>query len=273
MHPSIPLCFVDSWMFCQTQIYVFGLTIVACFFLFLWMLKKLSLRFNYEYHFFTDSVLWYFLSVFFFSRLFYVIAMWRDMKHIDGFFTFFITSDYNFSLYWALFGFFVPFLFKARFLKKPVSKYIDGVVIAFLFVTIPWYIGAFFGWQVYGKITSYGIEIPYTSNTVFVPLTGDLFPLPLVYAFVCFLLFSFLYIVSLYVKTRGIIGYGWLGIFSAIVLGLDFFSWKIDIFTSNYSVNISQVCAAFTIIICFYWIAGIIKSKPWDNTLLSNNSI
>jgi len=78
------------------SIYIFGLTLVLCFFLFLWMLKKLSTRFNYDYNIIVNSILWYFLSVFIFSRLFYIISMWKDKKYIDSIFEFLITSNYNF---------------------------------------------------------------------------------------------------------------------------------------------------------------------------------
>ncbi|USN57922.1 MAG: hypothetical protein H6767_06250 [Candidatus Peribacteria bacterium] len=84
-------------------IYTFGLTLTICFFMFLWMLRKLSGRFGYDFSFFTTNIVWYFLSVFFFSRLFYVIAKWNDMKYIKDPFQFFIMSDYNFSLFGAIF--------------------------------------------------------------------------------------------------------------------------------------------------------------------------
>jgi len=254
-------------------VYIFGLSIVVCFFLFLWMLKKLSIRFSFAYHFFTNSILWYFLSVFIFSRLFYVISMWKDMKYIQDPFDFFIMSDYNFSLFGALFGFFAVLFLNVKLLKKSIHKYIDWFMLSFLFVSILWFIWAFFGGQVYGEITSLSIGVAYDNGLSSVPLTWELFPLALVYSGICCLLFSILYILSMYVKTRGIIGYVWLGIFSAIVLALEFFSWKPDIFSVAYSVNLSQIWAIIFIVISFYWIFRVMniysksqKTILWDVT-------
>jgi len=254
-------------------VYIFWLSIVVCFFLFLWMLKKLSVRFGFEYHFFTNSILWYFISVFLFSRLFYVISMWKDMKHIQNPFDFFIMNDYNFSLFGALFGFFIVLFLNVKLLKKSIHKYIDGFVLSFLFVSILWFIWAFFGGQVYGEITSLWIWIAYDNWLSTIPLTGKLFPLPLVYSISCFVLFSTLYILSMYVKTRGIIGYVWLWIFSAMVLALEFFSWKPDIFSLAYWINLSQIWAIIFIAVSFYGIFRVmnISSKSqktilWDVT-------
>jgi prolipoprotein diacylglyceryltransferase len=63
------------------------------------MLKKLSTKYSYDVSIFVNNILWYFLSVFFFSRLFYVISKWNDLKYINNPAEFFIMSDYNFSLF------------------------------------------------------------------------------------------------------------------------------------------------------------------------------
>ncbi len=254
-------------------VYIFWLTIVVCFFLFLWMLKKLSVRFGFEYHFFTNSILWYFIFVFLFSRLFYIISMWKDMKHIQDPLDFFIMSDYNFSLFWALFGFFIVLLLNVKLVKKSIHKYIDWFMLSFLFISILWFIWAFFGWQVYGEITSLAIGIAYDNAISTIPLTWELFPLALIYSAICFILFSTLYILSMYIKTRGIIWYSGLGIFSAVVLWLESFSWKPDIFKVAYWMNISQIFAILFIMISFYGIYRVMnisgksqKTILWDVT-------
>ncbi len=231
-------------------IFVFWLTIVVCFFLFLWMLKKLSIRLGFDYNFIANSIFWYFISVFLFSRMFFILSLWRDSGNIDNFFQFFITSDYNFSLYWAIFGFFLVFFFNIRLFRREASKYIDGIIISFLFIAILWFIGAFFWWQVYGNLTSFWIEIQYNEDA-FVPLHWKLFPLALIYSFWSFLLFSVLYILSMYIKVRGLLWYVWLGIFSCMILGLDFYSWKTDVFKAMFNINLSQISALVTIIFCF----------------------
>ncbi len=246
-------------------VYIFGLTIVICFFLFLWMLKKLSLRFGFEYHFITNSILWYFLSVFLFSRIFYIISMWKDMRYIKDPLDFFIMADYNFSLFWALFGFLWILFLNTKLFKKSIHKYIDWIILSFLFIAIIWYIGAFFWGQTYGVITNFGFEI--TSNYGNNP--WKLFPLALVYSWICFLLFSGLYILSLYVKTRGIIGYVGLGIFSAFILWLEFFSGKPDIFKATLNMNLSQISAIICIILAFSGLFRVMTSSKSAQTILS----
>jgi len=242
-----------NWLF---QIYIFGLSIVLCFFLFFWMFKKLSIRFGYEYSFITNSILWYFISTFLFSRLFYIISRWKDMQHIKNPFDFFIMSDYYFSLFWAIFWFLLVLIFNTRLFHKDIKPYIDWTVLSFLFVSVFWYIWAFFWWQVFWKITNYWIEIAYTSSISSIWLSWELFPLPIIYSFLSFLIFSVLYILSMYIKIRGLLWYIWLGLFSAFILLFDFFSWKIDIFKTAYNINISQISA---ILLLFFVFGGLSK--------------
>jgi len=254
------------------SIYIFGLTLVLCFFLFLWMLKKLSTRFNYDYNIIVNSILWYFLSVFIFSRLFYIISMWKDKKYIDSIFEFLITSNYNFSLFGALFWFFVVFFFKLRLFRKNINNYMDWVVLSFLFISIIGFIWAFFWWQVYGKITTSWLWIYYTVPWS-VQITWEIFPLALFYAGIFFILFSVLYIFSLYIKTRGLIWYIWLWIFSSIILWMEFLSWKNDLFKTMYNINFSQICAVLFIILSFYWLFSILlKENSWAKVILGREN-
>jgi hypothetical protein len=252
------------------SVYIFWLTIVICFFLFFWMLKKLSIRFGYEYSFFINSVLWYFLSVFFFSRLFYAISKWKDMQHINNPLEFFIMNDYYFSLFWAIFWFLLVLLFNVKLFKKEIHSYLDGSVISFLFVAVIWYIWSLFWGQVYWKITNYWIEIPYNSSSSSVELSWELFPLAIIYAVITFLLFSLLYILSMYIKVRWLLWYLGLWIFSAMIILFEFFSWKTDMFHMAYEINISQISALVLVTYSFYGIFKIIlKWKVKKNTVLS----
>ena len=63
------------------------------------MLKKLTNKYGFDMAIFMNNILWYFVSVFFFSRLFYVISKWNDLKYIENASGFFVTTDYNFSLF------------------------------------------------------------------------------------------------------------------------------------------------------------------------------
>ena len=232
------------------------------------MLKKLSVRFWYDYRLFYQSILWYFSSTFLFGRLFYVISQWYDMRHIDNFFDFFITSDYHFSLFWAIFWFLSVLFFHTKLLKRNFSKYLDGVILSFLFILIFGFVGSFLWGQVFWGATSFWIEIPYEYNGEN-NLVWELFPLPLLYSGLFFLVFSGLYIWSLYIKIRGIIWYVWLGLFSAITLWLEVFSWKQDVFKRLIDINLSQIGAIFLFTLSIYGLIKIIKIwKKWGKTIL-----
>ena len=63
-------------------IYTFGLALSISFILFFFMLYKLSEKFGINANFFLGNVLWFFLSMFVFSRLFYIIAEWRHFQFL-----------------------------------------------------------------------------------------------------------------------------------------------------------------------------------------------
>ena len=256
-----PFFEVYDWIF----IYTFWLTLSICFFLFLWMLKKLSFKYSYDFSFFTKNMIWYFLSIFFFSRLFYIISRWNDLSYIREPFQFFITSDYNFSLLWAIFWFFLVLFIKIKLRKESFIKYIDWIVLSFLFVLFMWYIWSLFGGQVYGKETLIWIEILYTHPFTKVPYEVAIFPLPIVYSIVFFIEFSMLYILSIYVNTRWLIGYLWIISFSSILLILEFFSWKYDILKDNLNFNFNQLLSIIIIIVSFYSLYKLIKLSDIKN--------
>ena len=224
------------------------------------MLKKLSSRFGYKFSFFQSNILWYFISMFVFSRLFYVIGKWNDMKFIENPFEFFIMSDYNFSLMWALFGFFIVLYLNVRLEKTNLRKYIDGTVLASLLALVVGYVWAFLGGQVYGRDTSFGIEVLYTHPFTPVPYEVAIFPLWVVYSILAFLLFSWLYILSMFIELKGFIGYIGIICFSSILLVFEFFSWKFDIFKLGIGINLTQICALILIIASGLQLYKIMKS-------------
>lgn len=228
-------------------VYTFGLTLSLCFFLYLWMLKKLSRRFSYDFSFFLKNILYFFLGTFLFSRLFFVISKWNDLKFIKEPVEFFVMSDYNFSLFGAIFGFSLILYILLREKKQMILRYIDGIVLSFLFVLVIGQIWALLWGQVYGKQTSIGIEIMYTHPFSEVPYSVPIFPLPIVYALLFFMLFSVLYILSTFVRIRGFVWHVWMIAFWAIVLIFEFFSGKFDVFSQSIGVNMNQILALFLI--------------------------
>jgi len=257
-----PFFEIYNWFF----VYTFWLTLTICFFLFLWMLKKLSHRFWINNSFFFNRILLYFLSVFIFSRLFYIISRWNDFKFIKNPFEFFIMSDYNFSLIWAIFWFLLILFITLRLYKLNSWKYIDTVVLSFLFVLTIWYIWAFLWGQVYGKETNFWIEILYTNRFSPVPYEVPVFPLPLVYSFVFFVLFSALYMIAMFVNIRWIIWYIWIVIFSLVLLTLETFNWRYDFFKVSIWLNFTQIWAIFLILFWFYSLYKIYKNpKSLEN--------
>lgn len=246
------------------RIYTFWVTITITFFLFYFMLRKLSNKFLFDFDLFKSNILWFFLSTFIFSRLFYVLAQWSDMKFIKSPFEFFIMSDYNFSLYWAMFWFFLVLFINLRIRRENIIKYLDWVVLSFLFVLFIWYIGAFFWWQVYWKPTNLWIEIAYNNSNSLVPFTVPIFPLPIIYAILSFLLFSSLYIIKMYIKTRGFIWYWWLWVFATMSLVFEFFSWKDDFFSVKFFLNFNQICSIILLVFAWRVLYNMIKIASYE---------
>ncbi len=242
-------------------IYTFGLTITICFFLFIWMIKKLSIRFWYDYLIFKKNILWLFLWVFIFSRLFYVIWKWHDLKYIKNPFEFFIMNDYNFSLAWAIIWFFTVFFILLKIRKEKLNNFIDGITLSLLFVLVIGFIWALLWWQVYGRETLLWIEISYTHPFTPVPYQVPIFPLPIVYSIMFFILFSISYISSMYINVKWIVWYIWLIASASVLLIFEFFSWKYDIFKDSLWINLTQTFAITLIIFCAYRLLLIFKTN------------
>ena len=240
-------------------IYTFWLSLWLCFFLFLWMLKKQSDKIWFDYIIFKKNILWYFLSVFIFSRLFYVIWKWHDLKYIKNTFEFFVMNDYNFSLAWAITWFFIVLFITLKIRKERLNNFIDWIVISLLFVLIFGFIWALLGWQVYGRETSIGIEILYTNPFTPIPFQVPIFPLPIVYSVLFFILFSVAYISSMYIHVKWIVWYVWLIAIWSMFLIFDFFSWKYDIFKDSIGINLMQTFSVFLIIFSIYRLYEILK--------------
>lgn len=239
--------FFEIWDF---RIFTFWLSISLSFFMFIFMLKKLSSRLSFWFDIFKKNVLWYFVWVFFFSRLFYVIAQWDNLKYIDSFFQFFIMNDYNFSFVGMIVWFFIVFFITSKIEKKSLDNYIDAISISFFFALIIGYIWATLWGEVYGKETQIGIEILYTHAYSPVPYQVAIFPLPIIYAILSFWLFCASYIGSMYIHTKSIIGYGSFMILACFLLIFEFFSGKEDVISQNIGINMVQM---FALVLLWYF--------------------
>ncbi len=171
-------------------------------------------------------------------------------------------SEYNFSLFGAIFGFLVVLFTLSRIEKTPLSRYIDGVVLSFLAAMCIWYIGSFFGGQVYGRETMFGIEISYRNAFTPVPYQVPVFPLPIAYALLSFMLFSGMYILSLFVHIRGYIWYLGLILFSSMILIFEFFSGKQDILSVVSVFNLPQIFALVLASASAYQLYKIFRQDP-----------
>ena len=252
-------------------VYVFWLVIAICFLLFIWMMKKLSKKEWINISFFFNRILWFFLSTVIFSRIFFIISEWAEYNGMTNPVEFFIMSDYNFSLYWAIFGFFLVLIYSLKANKIRADKYIDVSVLSFLFVSALWYVGSFFWGQVYGRETNFGIEVLYSHPFSPVQYEVPIFPLALVYALATFILFFIFYSLSTVVNIRWLIWYLWFISFNALVLVLEGFSGKYDIVKSEFwFININQVFALFFIIISVYKLIKLLQRQPSKTEVIAN---
>lgn len=254
-------------IFEEFPIYFFWIGLLVSFFVFFYLLNRLTERYTFDMKIFTNNILWYFISMFFFSRLFYVISQWNDSKYIDNAGQFFIATDYDFSLFWALFWFFIVFYINIRLRREKLIKYIDSIVLSFLLALSIWYIWALFWGQIYGQATNIWIEIVY--NNPFSPISSTpVFPLPLIYFLLFFIEFAVLYILSLYIKVKWFIGHIWFIIFSLIILIFENFSWKHDIFNNYIFLNMNQILAIFLMIFSFYRLYILSQISAKDTSII-----
>ena len=263
-----PFFEIFSWVF----IYAFWLSLSICFFVFLFLLQRNAKRFWYDFSFFTHNIVWFFLSIFFFSRLFYVIANWYDQRFIwENPIQFFIMSDFNFSLFGAIFWFIIIYYVLTRIEKRDFERYIDWIVIAFFATLVIWFIWSFFGWQVYGRETHFWIEILYNRHNFSpVPFQVPIFPLPLVYALLSFFIWIWLYILTLFINIKAFVWYVGLILFSALILVFENFSGKSDILNWFAFINFPQLCAIILVIWSSYKLFYITKNSSWGRDIRKN---
>jgi phosphatidylglycerol:prolipoprotein diacylglycerol transferase len=150
-------------------------------------------------------------------------------------------SDYNFSLMGGILGFMIVLLFQLKKFKISARKYIDAIVLAFLFASIVGFIGAFFGGQIYGRPTDSFMGIAATNDNSNTPYTSPMFPLALLYSSVSFILFFCLYLVRKFTKIEGLVGYIGVLLFSIILFSAEFYTGGTDIFKAYVFFDLNQI--------------------------------
>lgn len=173
-------------------------------------------------------------------------------------------SDYNFSIFGAIFGFFVILYINVRIHKRQIEEFIDGVFLAFIIAVSVGYIGALFGWQVYGLETSFGIEMSYNHPFTPVPYKVPIFPLPIMYSMLTFVIFSVFYTSHMFTEKRWLIGYLGFISYGALVVVLDTFSGKFDTLQPLLGIHFSQLFAFILIGVCMHRLYTIMKQESQD---------
>lgn len=256
MYPQFELFWVT--------IYSFWIALSLAFVLFFWMLYRLSLKFWINTNFFLNNIFFYFISIFLFSRLFYILAEWREYKHIfnEWVLKFFFMSDYNFSLIWGIVWFMMVMYFKIKKYKLKSEKYIDAAVLAFLFAAVVWYIWTFLWGQILWKSTTLSIGVIYTSPFNKSSLAWPIFPLAVIYSIICAVLFVWLYITRIFIKIEWFVGFLWIILFCSLLIIFEFYNWVIDdSFSSYVHLSMTQLWALWLIIYAGRWISKIYKQE------------
>ncbi len=250
----------------------YGLCLTLSFILFYWMLWRLGRKYQISTAFFTVNLLSFFLVTFFVSRLFHVLLyLWLPTKSaFSGDFpilSFFLMSDFYFSLGGAIVGFLWVLLFLFR-TKSSAEKedILDIVVISWVFASIVGYLWAFLWGQTYG-VRSEGIfSVDYVNNPILAEFPR--FPLAIVYIIVCILIFSVTYIIKKIRPERGMAAGLW-----SLLFGIMWFlgEWWNDASADNFSYifgllsdwkifNFNQILAFFMMCWGSWKLAHIIPS-------------
>lgn len=254
----------------------FGLCLTLAFGLFYWMLWRLGRKYQINTAFFTVNLLAFFLITFFTSRLAHVLlylGLPTKSAFSDEFplASFFLMSDFYFSLWGAILGFFGTFLFFFRNREKADrDDALDITVIAWLFGAIVAYLGAFFGGQTYGIRSDWILAVDYINNPILAEFPR--FPLALMYVLFILFIFSLTYIIKKLRPERGLAaGVG------ALLWGIMWFigEWWNDASSDNFSYvfgfltdwkifNFNQILSVFLIGWWAWRIAHIVPSPLSD---------
>ncbi len=225
------------------EVHMFGLALVIAWAVFFWLLHKYSTEQGISKNIFQNIAL-YTGSIFFWSRIFYILTDWRNEKYlfidfvegsglIDLLRGFFITDNYNLSLAGGLFGFLTIFAWKVHKSRAKVGRNIDVLVRAFLYAGIIGYLGTLLGGQIYGVYFDSFFSLLYTDKNSIVPVGSARFPLPIIYMLIC--LGGILLIEKIHKTIRvpdGFVGYIGFALFGIGLFLFEFLSGSADMFAS-----------------------------------------
>ncbi len=183
------------------RVYTFGLFLIVAWILFFYLLHYFAQRKGIKNHIFTDVVS-FTLSIFLFSRFFYMFGDWRNEQYVfqqllsghgwgDFMTQFFFREDYGFSLLGGVIGFFVVFFWKLRKKKNLLGSYMDIIMPSFLVAAVVAYIGATLGGQLYGIAYDGWFSLNYNTKYSSIPAEKGRFPLPVIFAIITGILFIF----------------------------------------------------------------------------------
>jgi len=258
----------------------YGVCLTVSFMLFYWMLWRLGRKYQINTAFFSVNLLTFVLVTFFTARLAHVF-LYLGLPTKSAFSpefplsSFFLMSDFYFSLWGAILGFFGTFLFVFRERDHADrDDALDVTIIAWLFASILWYLGAFFGGQTYGIRSESFFSVNYVDNPILAEFPR--FPLALVYFLCIIFIFSFTYIIKKLRPERGLAA--WVG---ALLWGIMWFigEWWNDASSDNFSYlfgfltdwkifNFNQILSLFLMAWWAWRIAHIVPS-PLSEWIIS----
>ncbi|MBP6921504.1 prolipoprotein diacylglyceryl transferase [Candidatus Gracilibacteria bacterium] len=256
----------------SVPVMTFGLCLTISFILFYWMLWRLGRKYQINTAFFSTNLLVFFLATFFVARLAHVLLYLGlpTKSAYSGefwFSSFFLMSDFYFSLGGAILGFFGTFFFLFRERDHmDRDDALDITVISWLFGATVGYLGAFLGGQTYGIRSESFLSVDYINNPILAEFPR--FPLALIYMFGIIFIFSLTYIIKKLRPERGFAaGVG------ALLWGLMWFlgEWWNDASSDNFAYmfgfitdwkifNFNQVLSLFLMAWGAWRIAHIVPS-------------
>ncbi len=261
-----PIINISTWI----SVYTFGICMIIAWGIFFTLLHYFSIQRGISKHIF-GSIIDFTLAIFFFGRLFYILAEWRSERFlfvdlfekwnlIQFLKEFFITDNYSISFAGGVIGFIIVFIWKTWNNTKDRPKYWDSIVPAFLIAASVWYLWTLFGWQIYGIVMDTFFSITYRGTNSSVPFQNPTFPLPIFYTLFSLLTVFFLYrIDTKMILPEWFIGYMGMGIFSIVLFLGEFLNGASDLFSSRIYLNITQIIALGLISYAMVWLLRIIK--------------
>lgn len=248
------------------EVHTFWILLVIAWVVFFWLLHKYSTEHGLSKNIFGD-IPSYTLSIFFWSRIFYMLIDWRNEKYLfinlvegggilDFLHGFFITENYSLSLAWGIIGFFMVFVWKIYRERVNIDKSIDILARSFFWAAIIGYTGALLGWQIYGTPFDSAFSTLYTNKNSIVPVWSARFPLPILY--IIFSLGGALLIEKAR-KTltipNGFLGYIAFWFYGITLFLLEFGSGSADMFESYPPyIGINQIIGLVFIILSALWV-------------------